>query len=227
MKWSAGYPASEKRLVANNGPITDLVWDGVETIVVGHDIGISWATSWKYLDAALDEIGILSCVASNGERVVAGGKTGIITTSYSETKDWKQKGMIWHGGRPFYSNESGQYFLIPYNFVKTDPVDVYGKLKGRKDPLSLLMGSIGLWSLAFLVLQIIMHIRMHKFWRLAALLPVAVVVSGIVGMGLSNLGPLVLWSAIKFATGFAVILFIMHELVQYILRMHRRSYYSS
>lgn len=227
LKWWAGYPGSKIRFVRNNGPITDVVWDGVETFVVGHDIGISWATSWKYLDAALDDIGFLNCIASNGERLVAGGQTGIITTSYSETKDWQQKGMIWHGGRPFYSDESGQYFLIPYNFVKTDPIDVSGRLKGREHPLISLMGSIGLWSLAFLVLQIIMHIRMHKLWRLAALLPVAVVGSGVVGMGSSNLGPLVLWSAIKFATGFAVILLIAHELVQFVRRMYRRSYYSS
>lgn len=214
MKWWAGYPASEIRLVENNGPLTDVVWDGVKKIVVGHDIGLSWATSWRYLDANLDDIGLLSCVASNGEQVVAGGTTGIITTIYNETKDWKQRGMIWHGGRPAYSDESDQYFSIPDTIIKTDPVDEHGRLKGRKDPIALLAGSIGLWSLAFLVLQIIMHIRMHKLWRLAAFLPIVVIGFGIVGMALSNLGPVVLWFAIKIATGVSVIILVAHELFQ-------------
>ena len=222
MNWWAGYPASEIRFVENNGPLTDVVRDGVDTIVVGHDIGLSWATSWRYLDADLDDIGLLSCVASNGEQVVAGGRTGIITTIYSETKDWEQRGMIWHGGRPAYSDESDQYFSIPDTIIKTDPVDEYGRLSGRKDAIALLAGSIGLWSLAFLVLQIIMHIRMHKLWRLAAFLPIVVIGFGIVGMGLSNLGPIVLWFAIKIATGFAVIILVAHEVFQ-LVRPHNRS----
>lgn len=74
------------------------------------------------------------------------------------------------------------------------------------------MQSIGLWFLAYVVLQTILHVRMHMYWQFASFIPVAVVVYGAVGMVFSNLGPIALWFAIKSATGIALIILIVHEL---------------
>jgi hypothetical protein len=197
-----------------NRRLNDIVWDRVQETAVGHDIVVDYATSWVYLNASLEHVGPLQCVTSNGKRVVAGGITGIITSSYSEG-DWQERGTIWRGGEPIFLAESNERFSIPDTMINTDPVGHYGKLHTPKNDLLNFMLSnwYSVGFLAYPLLQVIAIslMRKRRVWKTAAMLPLVAmgcvfIFTALAFVGASNLWPIALIFAAPIAIAYLVIL---------------------
>ncbi len=217
--WIGNSKKNTKFALGHQRQLYDGVWDGKMTILVGQDIGVSWATSWRFLNASIGSIGPLQCIASNGEKQVVGGRNGILYSSYKEAKSWDDSGMIWHGGSPIYSDDKTKNrFSIPMTKIKTDPVDEYGRLNTlKRKTLFFIMSQIGaLVLIVYPLLQFYAILRMRKSWRFAAYIPLIVMIGlffiTLVGIANeSNLTFLPVVFVTPLTIGYLFILIVLHQ----------------
>jgi len=219
MDWWIGHSKKNTKFeLGHQRQLYDGVWDGKQTILVGQDIGVSWATSWRFLNASIDSVGPLQCIASNGKKQVAGGRDGILYSSYEEGS-WDDRGMIWHGGSPIYSDDKTKNrFSIPMTKIKTDPVDEYGRLNTlKRQTLFFIMSQIGaLVLIVYPLLQLYAILRMRKSWRFVSYIPLVVMIGlfFITFVGIKNESNLT-FLPVVFVTpltiGYLFILIVLHE----------------
>lgn len=219
MDWWIDHSKKNTRFtLGHQRHLYDGVWDGKNTILVGQDIGIAWATSWRFLNASLDTVGPLQCIASNGKKQVAGGRDGILYSNYEEGS-WEDRGMIWHGGRPIYSvNKTKKQFSIPMTKIETDPIDEYGRLNTfKRKILHFIMRQIGaLVLIVYPLLQLYAILRMRKIWRFVAYIPLVVMIGlffiTLVGIAnKSNLTFLPIVFVTPLTISYLFILIVLHE----------------